>query len=247
MDRFALLASLLVGCAPVGDAAVSLDEGDASPRAGKADTVDVPAGMKWVLASAEHRALAHQAYALATMRVEAFVAADSLAAGTWAVVLDADETTLNNVAHEREELEEEHDSFDAWVRRKEATAMPGAAAFMDRVHALGGKIAIVTNRGNAVCAATRENFTEVGLTPDIVLCRSGSGEKEARFRAVESGTRTGQPPLRVVLYVGDNIQDFPDLTQDIRFEDDEAFAPFGDRFVLLPNPMYGSWERNRIE
>ena len=27
----------------------------------------------------------------------------------------------------------------------------------------------------------------------------------------------------------------------------EAFADFGDQFVMLPNPMYGSWERNPVE
>ena len=44
--------------------------------------------------------------------------------------------------------------------------------------------------------------------------------------------------------VGDNVQDFPGLSQAIRKEGDEAFAPFGARFFVLPNPMYGSWDRN---
>jgi predicted secreted acid phosphatase len=50
----------------------------------------------------------------------------------------------------------------------------------------------------------------------------------------------------VVAFVGDNIQDFPGLDQSLRRreDEDEAFAAFGARFFVLPNPMYGSWERN---
>ena len=40
--------------------------------------------------------------------------------------------------------------------------------------------------------------------------------------------------------------DFPRLRQDIRSASDSAFAEFGDRFIVLPNPMYGSWERNTL-
>ncbi len=35
-----------------------------------------------------------------------------------------------------------------------------------------------------------------------------------------------------------------DLSQAIRGESDQAFAAFGARFFVRPNPMYGSWERN---
>ena len=38
--------------------------------------------------------------------------------------------------------------------------------------------------------------------------------------------------------------DFEALSQAIRKQGDAAFADFGVRFFALPNPMYGSWERN---
>lgn len=50
--------------------------------------------------------------------------------------------------------------------------------------------------------------------------------------------------VTVLMFVGDNIQDFPLLAQDVRKQVDEAFAKFGDSFFVLPNPMYGSWEKN---
>jgi len=42
---------------------------------------------------------------------------------------------------------------------------------------------------------------------------------------------------------GDNIGDFPGLSQSSR-DDPGALDDFGDRFFVLPNPMYGSWEGN---
>jgi len=42
--------------------------------------------------------------------------------------------------------------------------------------------------------------------------------------------------------VGDNILDFPALSQAIRPKGESAFTDFGTRFFMLPNPMYGSWQ-----
>jgi predicted secreted acid phosphatase len=57
----------------------------------------------------------------------------------------------------------------------------------------------------------------------------------------------GLPPLQLVLWLGDNIQDFPNLDQTLRAKPDEAFADFGVLYFVIPNPMYGSWERNPQE
>jgi predicted secreted acid phosphatase len=73
----------------------------------------------------------------------------------------------------------------------------------------------------------------------------GPSDKNPRFEAVERGTTAaGLPPLEIVAFVGDNVRDFPGQSQAIRKQGDEAFAAFGARFFVLPNPMYGSWEGN---
>ena len=60
-----------------------------------------------------------------------------------------------------------------------------------------------------------------------------------RYRLVDAAPPAeGLPPLRVAMWVGDNIRDFPALSQTARRGD------FGGRFWVLPNPMYGSWDRN---
>jgi predicted secreted acid phosphatase len=129
-----------------------------------------------------------------------------------------------------------------------ATEFPGAAPYIRKVHDVGGRVIIVTNRGEDVCAETRENLRRIEIAADLVLCApSGQSDKNVRFRAIESGSASPSvPALRVVMYVGDNIQDFPNLTQSSRLGADTAFAEFGRTYFLLPNPMYGSSERNPV-
>lgn len=110
---------------------------------------------------------------------------------------------------------------------------------------MGGRVAIVTNRAEKVCPETRANLAAVGVIADAVLCQPpGESDKKPRFQRVVEGTAAdGVPPLEVVAWIGDNIQDFPRMRQTIR-DDPAAFAPFGRRYFVLPNPLYGSWERN---
>ncbi len=203
--------------------------------------------VRWTQRAAEWRALANQAYQVATARVEE-LAAGGLD-GDWGVVLDLDETVLSNLTYQVERaalgVAFSQTSWSAWVERREATLVPGAKRFMDRVHALGGRVAFVTNRKvfAGECAATEDNLESLGVEFDAILCRSDSSDKNPRFAQVAAGV-SGLPALDVVAFVGDNIQDFPDLTQDLRNQSESAFAAFGDRFFLIPNPMYGSWEKN---
>ena len=206
-----------------------------------------PAGdhleIRWVGQSAEYEAAVRQAYRMAEDQVERGAA--GRAAGTWGVILDADETVISNLTYqiERAGRPHEEDAWTAWIKRREATALPGAAAFLARVRALGGKIAIVTNRREPVCDDTRALFDARGLAYDLMLCRTGPSDKNPRFEAVQSGLLPSTlPPLTVVAFVGDNIADFPKLSQAIRGAGDDGFVEFGSRFFVIPNPMYGSWQ-----
>jgi predicted secreted acid phosphatase len=112
------------------------------------------------------------------------------------------------------------------------------------VHELGGKVVVVTNRNTVECPDTLENLRAEGLEFDEVLCKSDTSDKNPRFKSVADGTAAPSlPPLDVVLWTGDNILDFPGLDQTAR-TDDAKLADFGSRFVIVPNAMYGSWEKN---
>lgn len=206
-----------------------------------------PDSIRWVRDAAEYRAAVLQTYRLVTAQVEREAA--GRAAGSWAVVLDADETVISNLTYQAERaragLGYSTDSWAAWVRRREATPLPGAAAFLARVRALGGKIAIVTNRLGSECDDTIAVFTRDALAYDAMLCRpNGSpSDKNARFEAVRLGqSPASATPVEIVAFVGDNIQDFPGLSQKVKDAGETGFAAFGTRFFVLPNPMYGSWQ-----
>jgi 5'-nucleotidase (lipoprotein e(P4) family) len=208
-----------------------------------------PLAIHWTRTAAEHRAVFLQAYRLAGERVQSLAA--GRAAGTWAVILDADETILDNSEYQKERaslgLPWTQESWTAWVRREAADTLPGAAGFMALVRQLGGRVAVVTNRMDYECGDTRDNLAKLGVPVDLLLCRPSSApsDKNPRFRAVAEGTADPSvPAAEVLLWIGDNIQDFPGLTQAARAGDGSVLAEFGSRFIVLPNPMYGSWERN---
>jgi 5'-nucleotidase (lipoprotein e(P4) family) len=169
--------------------------------------------------------------------------------GTWAVVIDADETILDNSTYQVEREEQglgfTRESWSEWTARREAVALPGARAFLARVRELGGRIAVVTNRRVSECPDTEAVLRTEGLVYDVVLCRpdDGPGDKNRRFEAVTRGTTpAGLPPLEVVAFLGDNVHDFPGQSQALRGKGEGAFEDFGVRFFVLPNPMYGGWE-----
>jgi 5'-nucleotidase (lipoprotein e(P4) family) len=212
-----------------------------------AATPALPGALRWVRRSAEYRAIAEQTYALAAERLPGLT--QGLPAGSWAVILDADETVLDNSEYQRRRAVLDSGftpaSWSAWVRERAAGAVPGAARFTATVQRLGGRVVIVTNRADSLCAATRGNLDRLAIPADLVLCQPpGEADKNARFERVEEGRASSTlPALRVVEWVGDNILDFPHLTQAAR-TDSSALADFGRIYFLLPNPMYGSWERN---
>lgn len=230
-----IAAVLLAGCA------------SAPPRTASPAAPTLPNDLKWTRDSAEYHALVLQTYRDALDHVER--AAAGRARGTWAVSLDADETVISNLRYQlergRQGMGFTSESWNAWVRRREATPLPGAAAFLSRVRALGGRIAIVTNRLGSECADTEAVFQTHALVYDVMLCRPDGtpSDKNPRFASVASGQAFGAgSPVAVVAFVGDNILDFPALSQAMRAQGDAAFADFGVRFFIVPNPMYGSWQ-----
>lgn len=234
-----LLLPLALGCR----SAAPSRAGTPAPR--------MPQELHWVRNSAEYRALVLELYRFATAQVER--AAQGREAGSWAVILDADETVLDNSGYEKELFEsgaaDTPERWAAFVVRQASPAVPGAVAFTRRVRELGGRVAIVSNRAQAQCPDTAGNLDRIGAPQDAVLCRPPeSGDKNPRFERVARGEAFPDGrPAEVLLWVGDNIKDFPGLDQGIRKGPEDAYAPFGARFIVLPNPRYGSWEENPRE
>ncbi len=100
----------------------------------------------------------------------------------WIVFMDADETVLDNSLYERERercgVGFTQPTWDNWIKAGIAAAIPGAAAFTQTVHALGGLVAIVTNRDVADDPTTRANLKALGIWFDYEIGQQGQGERQ---------------------------------------------------------------------
>jgi 5'-nucleotidase (lipoprotein e(P4) family) len=206
--------------------------------------------VKYVRDSEEYATITRATYRAAARAVEA--ASTRVARGQpWAVMLDVDETTLDNTGYEMERrvYQQPHDEtvFAAWIARRESGVVPGVQDFIAAVRRLGGRVAWNTNRLAAESTDTRANLERWGLwNPGDRLClltADTAYTKAARRAEVVNGTGacSWNERVSVLAFVGDQLGDFPQRGEsDADAGRDEAF---GVRYFLLPNPMYGAWER----
>ncbi len=230
--------------------------------------------IKWYRVSAEKKALYRQAFTLGTQYVEKTVKEQNLQPKTWGVILDIDETTLDNSAYFAKYMNclDDESTFEANITIPGmSVALPGVKNFTQKVHDLGGYVSMVTNRdgsfedkeGNVMDTTAktlkRENIYYDQLITSNYRDNKTPSDKNPRFKAVETGDNYDSslmvwsnklPAHKVIAYFGDNIQDFPVLKQknliDVSGESD-VFDKFGNGYFILPNPMYGSWEANELK
>ena len=205
-------------------------------------------GLLWMRTSAEYRALAYQGYNVAMNAVKMAVTDPSHQRKPLAIVLDADETVVDNTKLMGESIANGNGRFDApwWrqaVHQGKSQAMPGAVEFLNEVHKQGVEIFYVSNRYAPVnYDATVQNFKELGfpsVDKDHVLLFEKDSDKQPRFDAIAK-------KYYVVLYMGDNAGDFPIGTKGKTLAErngiiDAHKEDFGTTFVVFPNPAYGSW------
>ena len=205
-------------------------------------------GLLWMRTSAEYRALAYQGYNVALNLVKMAVTDPSHQRKPLAIVLDADETVVDNTKLMGESVANGNGRFDApwWrqaVHQGKSQAMPGAVEFLNEVHKQGVEIFYVSNRYAPVnYDATVQNFKELGfpsIDKDHVLLFEKDSDKQPRFDAITK-------KYNVILYMGDNAGDFPIGTKGKTLAErnaiiDEHKEDFGTTFVVFPNPAYGSW------
>lgn len=202
--------------------------------------------------SAEYAACCHQAFALAEARLVDHAKARVASDKPLAVVLDLDETVIDNGAFQsamiRKEWGYEQKLFDLWEEKGggHVTLIPGSKAFLDRARALGVLAVYISNRNDKFRVATAATLDrlEIGVPPERLLLATDTSNKTARrAKAAES--------FRVILTVGDNLRDFDER---FRFDPengvagrkaqlDNSKARFGDDWIILPNPAYGEWTK----
>ncbi|MFQ5793213.1 MAG: 5'-nucleotidase, lipoprotein e(P4) family [Acidobacteriota bacterium] len=216
----------------------------------------------WTQSAAEYRGSALQSYALARRMLDRALSDPAWSAGLEetasysdlppAVILDVDETVLDNSAYQARLIVQnaayDNDTWNAWCREMNALPVPGALGFTRYAADKGVAVFYVTNRRHEVEEATRKNLEKYGFpldrNRDTLYTR---GEKEG-WQGSDKTPRRQEiaSRFRLLLLVGDNLGDFLPGTRGSvkeRMLLAEKYADYwGSRWILLPNPQYGGWE-----
>lgn len=215
----------------------------------------------WMQTSAEYQMACRTAYRTAAAALEAALDDPKWTAALEqttlhdgmppAIIVDVDETVLDNSAFEgrmvRDRSRFSPTLWEQWVATKSATAVPGALEFLRGAADRGVTVFYVTNRSAASEPATRANLESLGFplsnATDVVLTEGENGwTSDKTARRTEIASR-----YRVLLIIGDDLADFMPGAKAPPEDRRRAASKYDDRFgrswILLPNPVYGSWER----
>ena len=168
-----------------------------------------------------------------------------------AIIVDVDETVLDNTAYEARMILDGTKYPEGWVswgKEAAATEVPGAKDFLNYAAAKGVTIFYVTNRVVELKEATKKNLTKLGIhwdqTKETVLMR---GENNWDSDKGPRRTLVGNE-YRVLLMAGDNLGDFVDakdnnLSPSNRANIVKDYADYwGVKWFMLQNIAYGDWE-----
>jgi len=171
-----------------------------------------------------------------------------------AVVLDIDETVLDNSPYQarlvRSGAEFNEADWAAWCKEAIARPLPGALAFTKFASEHGVEVIYISNRAKDLDDATLANLRSagfpvagkgsfLGLGTFVEGCEQAGSEKGCRRQLVAK-------KYRVLMQFGDQIGDFVNVAGNTAEGRARAMAPYtawiGERWFVLPNATYGSWE-----
>jgi 5'-nucleotidase (lipoprotein e(P4) family) len=171
-----------------------------------------------------------------------------------AVILDIDETVLDNSPYQarlvRSGGEYNEADWAAWCKEAAARPLPGALAFTRFASDHGIAVFYISNRARDLDEATLANLRSagfpvagkasfLGLGTVVEGCEQAGSEKSCRRQRIAAG-------YRVLMQFGDQLGDFTSIPGNTRDGRARAMAPYtawiGERWFVLPNPTYGSWE-----
>lgn len=198
----------------------------------------------WYQTSAECKALYLQGYNIARRNLDQDLAEAS--AQPRAIILDIDETVLDNSPYQAyNALHDEQfpDHWNDWVNAAKAKPVPGAKDFLNYANQNGVQIYYVSDRSTGQLKATKKNLANQGLpqaTDDHILLKGKNDKsKETRRQAIEKNNN-------VIMFFGDSLTDMNDPKSPSvkdRYQDVmENANQFGSKYIILPCPMYGGWE-----
>jgi acid phosphatase len=171
-----------------------------------------------------------------------------------AVIMDVDETVLDNSPYQarlvRDGKEYDEVTWDAWVAEKKAKPLPGVVDFAQAAQAKGITVLYLSNRAVHLKEATLANLRSAGLpvADDQVFLGLGTVVEGCEQNGSEKNCRRllAGRQYRVLMQFGDQLGDFVQVVANTPAGRDALLQQyhdwFGERWWMLPNPSYGSWE-----
>jgi 5'-nucleotidase (lipoprotein e(P4) family) len=213
----------------------------------------------WFQRSPEMQALYLQSYNNAKNALAFNIKHKSFPDKKNAVVVDIDETILNNSSYEGwlyiNDKAYSDSSWNAWVNEAKAEPLPGTIDFLNYAKKLGCEIFYVSNRKKDTqleqsilnlkkfnLPNADENHLLLKTKGDTTLI--GRSTKEKRRLKIEN-----EYNCEILLLIGDQLPDF-DKAFDIANGATESQIKdsvikyqdlFSNRFIIIPNPMYSDW------
>lgn|SRR5690554_4278249 len=209
------------------------------------------AAVLWQQHSGEYRALAYQAFNLAQMHLDVLLESKEGHDKPLAIVTDIDETILDNSPYSGKQIELQEDyvpeRWTEWVNEKKAKPIPGALEFFEYAKSRGVEVFYISNRTVDQEEATLENMRAVGFpySDAANLLLAAETSRKGKRRATVKETH------EIIMLIGDNLSDFSAVFENRSTEDrnrsvDSLRAVFGNRYIVLPNAIYGDWETKGI-
>ena len=168
-----------------------------------------------------------------------------------AIILDIDETVLNNIPFQARSIINRQSypiGWLEWMLEESSDAVAGVSDFLEYAQSKNIKIFYVTNRIAVAEDATRNNIKKLGLPldtdRDVLLMKNENGwtsDKVSRRELVAKD-------YRILLLIGDQLGDFLPLDETtLELDSRKNLADtydhmWGSKWFMITNPMYGRWE-----
>ncbi|GEQ04229.1 MULTISPECIES: 5'-nucleotidase, lipoprotein e(P4) family [Staphylococcus] len=205
--------------------------------------------VSWYQNSAEAKALYLQGYNTAKTNLDQELKKHKKNNGhkKLAIALDIDETVLDNspyqgysALHNKSYPEGWHE----WIQAAKAKPVYGAKDFLQYADKKGVDIYYISDRDkDKDFKATKENLIAQGLpqaTDQHIMLKGKNDKNKAERR---DKVRKNH---KLVMLFGDNLLDFDDPQQPTQASREQLVnkhqKDFGKKYIIFPNPMYGSWE-----
>ncbi len=199
----------------------------------------------WMQNAAEYRALSYQAYNIAIDRLQELSRAKRKSKLPMAVILDIDETVLDNSPYEVSNILADRSyhpkTWDEWVEKGIAKALPGVVRFSQEATRLDIELFYVSNRRIKGLESTYQNMLDQKIVvkrENIFLKTTTDSKKDRRAEILRTHD--------VVMLIGDNLIDFHESFENLPNSSRSTFVDsysqeFGRKLIVIPNPMYGAW------